>query len=319
MRSIIFDSLKQEIYHVPNSVVEVISRLDQINLRSLYQEYQDQEKVLNQYIKFFVDANLVYVADSGRKTLPIDTVWESPYTISNVILEYGEYIKLHLPSIVSQFEVLHVQAVEIRIYHPIEINIILEMLDCFAASCVVSITLVVPYCPKLVGRITEIKSRSARITKLVVSDVPDTAEFDEEHYLGLDFTLIALSIAVDDSTCCGVINAHNFNYTLQAYLESRQANSCLNRKISIDTKGRIKVCPSMVEEFGNIHSTSLSEVLHEGSIQQYWTITKSQIDICNICEYRDVCSDCRAYTETSQPHGKPSKCNYDPYTMVWTS
>jgi len=52
--------------------------------------------------------------------------------------------------------------------------------------------------------------------------------------------------------------------------------------------------------------------------QKYWKLSKDQIDICRECEFRYVCTDCRAYIEDPENiYSKPLKCGYDPATNQW--
>jgi len=104
------------------------------------------------------------------------------------------------------------------------------------------------------------------------------------------------------------------------FSESQVFNSCLNRKISIDKNGEIKNCPSMQTSFGNILKTSLLSVVNDENFKKKWAIGKDKIDICKDCEFRYICTDCRAYLKDSQNiFSKPLKCNYDPYTAKWES
>jgi hypothetical protein len=49
-----------------------------------------------------------------------------------------------------------------------------------------------------------------------------------------------------------------------------------------------------------------------------WSITQDPVEICRDCEFRYVCTDCRAYTRRpGAPASKPAKCAYDPYTATW--
>ncbi len=74
----------------------------------------------------------------------------------------------------------------------------------------------------------------------------------------------------------------------------------------------------MVESFGNIKDTTLEEALNKKGFKKYWNITKDQINICKDCEFRNICTDCRAYTQDPNDiYSKPLKCGYDPYTNVW--
>ncbi|OXA87683.1 grasp-with-spasm system SPASM domain peptide maturase [Flavobacterium hercynium] len=129
------------------------------------------------------------------------------------------------------------------------------------------------------------------------------------------FTSNKLSIPLS----CGIIRKNNFVYSNNFYLESQNHNTCLNKKISIDKDGNIKNCPSMKNIYGNIRNTTLSEVLIIPEFRSFWKINKNEIDVCRDCEFRHICTDCRAYIENpANIYSKPLKCGYDPYTNLWT-
>ncbi len=74
----------------------------------------------------------------------------------------------------------------------------------------------------------------------------------------------------------------------------------------------------MPESFGNIRDTTLMEAIEKPGFKKYWNITKDQIAVCKDCEFRYICTDCRAYKEDpDDDYSKPLKCGYDPYTGVW--
>ena len=74
----------------------------------------------------------------------------------------------------------------------------------------------------------------------------------------------------------------------------------------------------MINDFGNIKNTTLSEAIHKKDFKKLWNITKDQIEECKDCEYRYVCTDCRVFIkDNANIYSKPSKCNYNPYKSVW--
>ena len=107
--------------------------------------------------------------------------------------------------------------------------------------------------------------------------------------------------------------------------ESMNHNNCLHKKISVDKNGFIKNCPSMTESFGHISETTLSEALKKSGFKKYWNINKDQIQGCQDCEFRYVCTDCRAYVDDYDSSGNPRgvhkskalKCDCDPFTGEW--
>ena len=102
------------------------------------------------------------------------------------------------------------------------------------------------------------------------------------------------------------------------FSESLQYNNCLNKKIGIDINGEIKNCPSMEKSYGNISNTSLLDVINNNEFKALWSINKDKINICKDCEFRYVCTDCRAFiSDPDDIYSKPLKCGYNPYTNIW--
>jgi SPASM domain peptide maturase of grasp-with-spasm system len=117
---------------------------------------------------------------------------------------------------------------------------------------------------------------------------------------------------------CGRISTRYFVSNLNFFTESQHHNTCLNRKISIDQNGNIKNCPNMTKDYRNISSTTLQEALNHPDFKKYWNITKDKISVCKDCEFRHICTDCRAYIENPEDiYSKPLKCGYNPYTCEW--
>jgi SPASM domain peptide maturase of grasp-with-spasm system len=78
----------------------------------------------------------------------------------------------------------------------------------------------------------------------------------------------------------------------------------------------------MPQSFGNIKDTTLEEALNHPDFKKYWNVTKDMIQVCKDCEFRHICTDCRAYTERTYFErdidlSKPLKCGYNPYTNEW--
>jgi SPASM domain peptide maturase of grasp-with-spasm system len=122
----------------------------------------------------------------------------------------------------------------------------------------------------------------------------------------------------NNQNCCGLVIPFEFNLQFPHYLESQHHNTCLNRKIAIDTEGNIKNCPSMAKSYGNIRDTKLIDVVNNPEFQKVWHIKKDEITKCKDCEFRHICTDCRAYLENPEDmYSAPLKCGYDPYTCTW--
>ena len=155
--------------------------------------------------------------------------------------------------------------------------------------------------------------KNPRITTIVLT----SSSFEEQYFFNgkvIQFTNKPLNSILN----CGVINSSLFSINIETFTEAQKHNTCLNRKISIDTEGYIRNCPSMKEHYGNIKDTTLQEALQHPDFKKYWFINKDQIAVCKDCEFRYICTDCRAYIENPEDmYSKPLKCGYNPYTSEW--
>ncbi|WP_373564524.1 hypothetical protein [Sphingobacterium sp. E70] len=135
----------------------------------------------------------------------------------------------------------------------------------------------------------------------------------KDNYSFLRYT----SKCILDHSFCGRINEKNFSPNMMLFTESIHFNNCLNKKISIDERGKIKNCPSMTNDFGQHGNVSLIKVINDKNFSALWGITKDQVEICQVCEFRYICIDCRAYRSTESITSKPLKCAYNPYLAQW--
>jgi SPASM domain peptide maturase of grasp-with-spasm system len=119
--------------------------------------------------------------------------------------------------------------------------------------------------------------------------------------------------------CCGKINPSFFTINTRTFMESQNFNSCLNRKVSVDKVGEIKNCPSMQNSYGNVMNTLIRDVVKNTKFSDVWSKSKSTISECKVCEFRHICTDCRAYVEDpNDDSSKPLKCGYNPLTGEWS-
>ena len=116
-----------------------------------------------------------------------------------------------------------------------------------------------------------------------------------------------------------MISESFFTVNLQNTTIGKTHNSCLYKKIAIDEDGFFKNCPSQGEVYGRIDELLVHEkLLLKEDYTKLWNINKDKINECKICEFRDICIDCRAYIENPKDiYSKPLKCGYNPHTNQW--
>lgn len=115
-----------------------------------------------------------------------------------------------------------------------------------------------------------------------------------------------------DSSKCGIINKYCQVYgNRRFFLMSKDYNSCLFKKVTLDRNGMVKNCPSLPETYDL--SLGLSNIIKSPDFRKYWNIKKEDIEVCKDCEFRYNCLDCRAHTIGRKTYSKPASCMYNPY------
>ncbi len=123
----------------------------------------------------------------------------------------------------------------------------------------------------------------------------------------------------------GLIAEPSF-YANEGYLmRCCSGHSCLAGKLTITDTGDVLPCIfSRTQVAGNvIFLGSLKEVIAREPLQAIWHTTKDTVLVCQDCEYRYVCFDCRPISEAvagdrgdylTAPY---PRCTYNPYTGEW--
>lgn len=63
---------------------------------------------------------------------------------------------------------------------------------------------------------------------------------------------------------------------------------------------------------------NLKEVMQSQEFQKLWHIKKDDIKVCQDCEFRYMCMDCRAFIKDPKDiYSQPAKCPYNPYIAKW--
>lgn len=315
--SLICDLQRREYHHIPNDLYEVINTLKEKSIEECYEYFGKGNKTtIKSYIKFIVDNDLGFVdTQIIPELVPINLQWDTYSPITNLIIELDENSDFNTDFFLELLK-LNIDAVEIRSYNAISEELLNSVLNIFQSTTIYNIKIALKFSNWMNKKtLSKICQDNMTISTFIVHSSPK----EKIYKIMKDSTVLFFSETnLDSERCCGNIHPKYFITNVELFTESQEHNTCLNRKLAIDVNGNIKNCPSMQENFGNIKTASLKKVLENSDLKKYWFINKDKISVCQDCEFRHVCTDCRAYIENPEDlYSKPLKCGYDPYANVW--
>ncbi|PZF73831.1 grasp-with-spasm system SPASM domain peptide maturase [Taibaiella soli] len=317
-RGIICDLQRNEWHLVPSSLIDLFDTRGV--MRTDTSEFDDEsQEALEYYRSFLLEKELAFYCDAAEIELypGLSMRWDFPSVISNCILDFDGNNELALSVIVQQLSDLNCHYIQMRFFVEIDFEKLINLIAVVNLSTIKAIDFVLKEnaTTGFYDRLENIVQQNRKIRSVVIHDAIDNRFVAQASNAFGSIVSVRESI---NELHCGIIHHSYFSMNVETFTESQHHNTCLNRKISIDAEGNIKNCPSMSESFGNIQDTTLKEAVEKPGFKKYWDITKDQITVCKDCEFRHICTDCRAYLENPEDdYSKPLKCGYNPYTCEW--
>lgn len=322
-RSIIYDINSGFLKFIPNALYDLLISENQ-NYLSLKKELDvESAKILQQYIDFIISNKLGIKIDSIKELNRFknsDNKIDKPNNLNYLIIDL-DHLDILQEGIIQQITNNKIKFIQIRLTKFFNYKEVLELfllLKLFNDTYINEISVVLDYTSEIFSFIKNGGIDSEKYLQFIMHTADENININ---YGSIEIIKIKDKLKIPVS--CGTIKLENMNSSRAFYYESIHCNSCLNKKISIDSEGNIRNCPSMPQSFGNIKDTTLKEALNHKDFKKYWNLTKDKIEVCKDCEFRYICTDCRAYTERIHENedgldtSKPLKCGYNPYTGEW--
>lgn len=316
-RSTVSDLQRRQWHLVPNSLYEILTVHRDRSREELHALFgAESAPVLDEYFEFLEERELGWWTDEPERFPPLDLSWDVPARVTNAIVDADAASAHDFGSLVPQLEELGCRTLQLRVFDRWPLERLDEALRHTDASRLRSVELIAAYDLAWSDeQLLEFCARHPRLVSFFVHGAPARRVVREP---GSDVALVFRTERVDSETHCGQVHPGYFLADLSGFTEALAHNSCLNRKISVDRHGHIRNCPSMARSFGKATEVPLAAALESPGFRDLWSVTKDQVDVCRDCEFRYICTDCRAYVqESGAGHGKPARCAYDPYSATW--
>ena len=315
-RSIIYDLQRPtESNVIPNDLYEILIHSQNKTIEEICTEYQHKyDDIIMDYFEFLINNEFAYDFQENEvgNFPPINMVWKSPSTVTNSIILLPRNKLCEIKSILQQLSGLRCDAIQICLIDKTYIEDIIFIGEQLNDLRVLSVEILLNNFANIdLSSLGEFLLKYPRIQYVGIGNVAFNVE-------NITDKLHTFSEPIDFNCGCGKISIDFFTINIECFTESQCHNTCLNHKICIDAEGNIKNCPVMAKSYGNIKDTTLEEAINKPGFKDLWYICKDQIDVCKDCEFRHLCTDCRAFIKDPENiYSQPAKCTYNPYICLW--
>lgn len=325
-QSIICDLNRNTFDVITNDLYQILKQFDgKKSIEEIKAYYKNKyDDIIDEYFEFLFEKEYVFFTDTPKWYPKMSLEYDYPFEISNAILDRDISSSYDIHKTFDKLEYLHCKFLEIRFYNETSLHELGEYINYIEERQYItySIGFILPFSKETTKEnLEKLIIKHPRISYLMITNSKEN-EFIPSKTETMGYIIYAKA-NVESQKCCGIITPEYFSSNIKLFTESLHHNSCLHKKISIDIDGNIKNCPSMPQSFGNIKDTTLEQALNNRDFKKYWNLTKDSIEVCKDCEFRYICTDCRAYTEKTHENtdgldtSKPLKCGYNPYIGEW--
>ncbi len=301
---VIYDVSRKDVFAIDKPTFELLG-LDIISEELL------QGLPINRFSEL-LDKEIIFQCPMGDKNLfPfIKTNWCNPFSVINCIIDWGKKSKYDVFKAIDQLDSIGCKTLQLRFDSYAEKNHIIKTLKYTVGKNIRGIELVIKFNEDFIEFITK---EFESVVSIICYSAYSTGVKVYNNWQVIQTVELFIG-----SEQCGVVSPSYFICNNDFFFESINHNTCLNRKVCVDSNGDIKNCPSCSQSYGNIKDTTLEQAMSHPDFKRYWNITKDQIDVCKDCEYRHMCTDCRVFIKDSENSlSQPSKCTYNPYIAKW--
>jgi SPASM domain peptide maturase of grasp-with-spasm system len=320
-RGIIVDMTHSSFCSIPNDLCDLLIKYNGYTIQHVIDAFDDKKnkKILLEYFHFLIYNNFIFFTLNPNLFPKIDvSIWKQPSKIYQAIIDISFNTDFFGVKLFKSLDNLNVKYLQIRVYEYISVECLKNILSQTENTSIIGIEIFLKYKSRReVMKIISSIEINQRINSVIFFNAPKNETLKKRDKKSA-FSVNLINQNIIGCVNCGLVSQNYFSINVKSYIKANNANSCLSGKISIDINGDIKNCPSMKESYGNLKNTTIESAINKTNFEKYWNIKKDEINVCKDCEFRYICTDCRAYIEDPNDiYSKPLKCGYSPYTNIW--
>lgn len=327
-RSLIVDYLRKELCFITNDYYELLNKINRRKIEYAF-NYVDRDNHNNliEFINYLLENEFIFLNKNLSLFPIISDQLEENYHLRDAIIEVEETINSIniFINAINQLQDLGCNDLQIRFSLNISNDFIVSILEEIDKKDINYVELHINFNENITEKfLYTLIERYSAVSHIFIYGYSTnkivTHKIEKEDYYPLLLgNIYYVRQPFNNGNNCGRITKETLEFSsIYRYNELKKRNGCLYKKVSIDKYGNINNCPLIPITYGNIKNEHIKDIIKSPAFMFLGNIKKDDIDICKECEFRYVCSDCRAFLkDRNNIYSKPLKCGYNPNTCDW--
>ena len=316
--SILYDLQHATLFDLPNDYLQVLELSKTADISAIRDKYNAAGNFVDDLFSHFADAGFGFFTDDPASFPDIDFTWESPYAITNSIIELDSTIAFDFADVTAQLAALPCRAVQLRLLCDLDYGKVKEYIcSPFRDSRINYIELLLPYSSAIQYKaLYELIVMQPRLQRIFIY-AADEDKIVPSHNPLHETRIVQFKkdIRTDPTE---IIKPERFFTNINMFAEAQQYNLGLNRKIAIDRKGNIRNYPTHKKAFGNVKTHKICDIVENKSFREKWTISNDKIELCKDCQYRYACVSNSDIVKRQNKYYKTESCGLSTKPGLWS-
>jgi len=243
----------------------------------------------------------------------LNSEFRSPFKIISSVISITENSTYNLENLLGQLIDLGCQLVQIRIFNKFDLIKLKKIVQIFKDSRVNTVEV---YLKDFHYSDTDLKSlmeNDMRINVIVHSSLKNN-DINLSKGGGRKVRFIKDKINENQKEKYA---KELFISNTKFYLESKNYNAGLYRKVCVDSDGNIKNYLSHDYVYGNLLSEQIKDIIDTDVFKEKWSLNNDKIEKCKDCQFRYSCLSNSDIKEVDSQYYKVDDCNFNPYENSW--
>lgn len=321
-RSLIADLQRNTFKYVPNLLHDILELCKEHPLGVVMEmlDHEEDDGIIA-YLEVLQQEQLGFFTDTPEAFPPLENRSEYPGLISNAIIEFDQTSNYELFSVLDQLQELRCKHVQIRYFGDFGMKALNELKAFLHDAYFYLVEVYIPFHSDMdLSALAELLIAEHRLFPIIVYNCPDSslsAEIESQSNF-VKSRLILTRENFEANKMEEFISETDFTVNTEFFMEARNFNTGLNKKLCIDIEGNSKNHVSHRKSFGQVQTEKLQDIVNQAAFQKAWFLRNDLIEVCKDCEYRFLCLDNTEIIHDESGYKKVKPCVYDPYTMTWS-
>jgi SPASM domain peptide maturase of grasp-with-spasm system len=238
-RATLCDLLRGRIKLIPIDLFDLLERYPNHSPDEVIADHPEHAEVIKSYFDALLEDHWGFLCDEPEAFPALDLSYDAPARINNGIIDVDHTSNHDYKNLITQLNQLGCNFLQVRIYDSTSMDELTQILEATKGSRIRGLEIFVRYQNDLDEEdYLMLMQQYRRLYSLVIHDAPlDKAIKARDSWGDLRFQRLRL----EGSSACGVISKQDFVSELSVFTEGLSHNSCLNRKLSVDTPGEFNI------------------------------------------------------------------------------